>query len=90
MIAGLSHMTFIVSDLDRMTDIMVGVLGAREVYASGDETFSLSPEKFFLIGTFVEGTRFNLKITREIIGFAQCIINRIKVCNPIWKRNIKH
>ena len=50
MIAGLSHMTFIVSDLDRMTDILVGVLDAREVYASGDETFSLSPEKFFLIG----------------------------------------
>ena len=47
MIEGLSHMTFVVRDLDRMTAIMTGVLGARETYASGDKTFSRSREKFF-------------------------------------------
>ncbi|MBX9457266.1 MAG: FosX/FosE/FosI family fosfomycin resistance hydrolase [Rhizobium sp.] len=50
MIEGLSHMTFVVSDLDRMTGILESVLGAREVYASGEATFSLSREKFFLVG----------------------------------------
>lgn len=49
MIEGLSHMTFVVRDLDRMTEILEGVLGAREVYSSGAETFSVSREKFFLV-----------------------------------------
>jgi catechol 2,3-dioxygenase-like lactoylglutathione lyase family enzyme len=49
MIEGLSHVTFIVRDLDRMTRILEGVFDAREVYASDAEQFSLSREKFFLI-----------------------------------------
>jgi catechol 2,3-dioxygenase-like lactoylglutathione lyase family enzyme len=49
-IEGLSHMTFVVRDLDRMTAILTGVFDAREVYASGDQTFSLSREKFFQVG----------------------------------------
>lgn len=47
---GLSHITFIVRDLDRMERILSTVLGARKVYDSGDDTFSLSRERFFLIG----------------------------------------
>jgi fosfomycin resistance protein FosX len=43
-------MTFIVADLDRMEEILVTVLGARRVYDSGEDTFSLSKERFFLIG----------------------------------------
>jgi fosfomycin resistance protein FosX len=50
LIQGLSHMTFIVSDLDRMEEILTGVLGARKVYDSGSDTFSLSKERFFLLG----------------------------------------
>lgn len=50
MIEGLSHMTFIVRDLDRMARILTGVLGAREIYSSGDETFSEAREKFFQVG----------------------------------------
>ncbi len=50
MIEGLSHMTFIVRDLDRMEAILTTVLGARKVYDSGPRTFSLSPERFFLVG----------------------------------------
>lgn len=49
MASGLSHITFIVSDLNRMTEILISVLGAREVYASGKDTFSFSQEKFFLV-----------------------------------------
>ena len=48
--AGLSHMTFIVTDLDRMEEVLVGVLAARKVYDSGSDTFSVSEERFFLVG----------------------------------------
>ena len=50
MIEGLSHMTFVVRDLDRMAAILTGVFSAKEVYASGEQTFSLSREKFFQVG----------------------------------------
>ena len=49
-IEGLSHMNFIVADLDRMEEVLVAVLGARRVYDSGEDTFSLSKERIFLIG----------------------------------------
>ena len=55
MIQGLSHMTFIVRDLSRMEAILTTVLGARKVYDSGDETFSLSRERFFLVGGTTSG-----------------------------------
>ncbi|HAT33796.1 MAG TPA: FosX/FosE/FosI family fosfomycin resistance thiol transferase [Janthinobacterium sp.] len=47
---GISHITFIVRDLDRATRFFCEGLGARLVYDSGDATFSLSPERFFLLG----------------------------------------
>ena len=43
-------MTFIVRDLDRMEAVLTKVIGARKVYDSGDETFSVSRERFFLAG----------------------------------------
>jgi fosfomycin resistance protein FosX len=46
----LSHLTFIVHDLEKMSRIIVDVLGGREVYASGEKQYSLSPEKFFDVG----------------------------------------
>ena len=50
MIEGLSHVTYVVRDLERMTRILTGIFGAREVYASGEETFSVAREKFFQAG----------------------------------------
>ena len=50
MVQGLSHMTFIVRDLDRMEAILTDVFGAQKVYDSGEKTFSLSKERFFLVG----------------------------------------
>jgi fosfomycin resistance protein FosX len=47
-----SHLTFIVHDLEKMTCVIVEVLGGREVYASGDRLHSISPEKFFDMGDF--------------------------------------
>ena len=43
-------MTFVVADLDAMENILTTVLGARRVYASGSDTFSVSEERFFLAG----------------------------------------
>ena len=50
MIEGLSHITLITSDLERMSAIMEEVLDGREIYSSGHDTFSLSREKFFIVG----------------------------------------
>ena len=47
MIDGLSHLTFIVSDLDRMERLLTSVLDARRIYDSGEETYSLAKERFF-------------------------------------------
>ncbi|MFA6075777.1 MAG: FosX/FosE/FosI family fosfomycin resistance hydrolase [Negativicutes bacterium] len=49
MIEGISHITLVVSDLQRSAAMLEAVFAAVEVYDSGDEQFSLSREKFFLI-----------------------------------------
>jgi fosfomycin resistance protein FosX len=49
-INGLSHITFVVSDLSRSAKLWCEGLGATEVYDSEDRKFSLYPEKFFLLG----------------------------------------
>ncbi|WP_432803982.1 FosX/FosE/FosI family fosfomycin resistance hydrolase [Chitinibacter mangrovi] len=48
--SGISHLTFIVKDLERMARFLCEGLGATEVYDSGAQTFSIAPEKFFLLG----------------------------------------
>ena len=50
MTGGLSHITFVVRDLDRMETVLTRVLDARRVYDSGDAPVSLSPERFYEIG----------------------------------------
>lgn len=47
---GISHITFIVRDLERMARFLCDGLGASEVYDSTDHNFSLSREKFFVLG----------------------------------------
>lgn len=50
MASGLSHITFIVRNLDLMEEVLLKVLGGRKIYDSGDDSFSLSKERFFDIG----------------------------------------
>ncbi len=50
MIEGLSHITFIVKDLEQTKRLLVNTLGGKEVYDSGDHSFSISREKFFEVG----------------------------------------
>lgn len=47
---GISHMTFIVHDLKKATQFFQTIFDAEEVYSSGQDTFSVAREKFFLIG----------------------------------------
>jgi catechol 2,3-dioxygenase-like lactoylglutathione lyase family enzyme len=49
-VQGVSHITLIVQDLQRTEELLSSVLGARKVYESGEEMFSLSKERFFLLG----------------------------------------
>jgi fosfomycin resistance protein FosX len=49
-VTSLSHITFIVSDLDRSAKLWSEGLGAAEVYDSAAKNHSLSSEKFFLLG----------------------------------------
>ncbi len=56
MIEGLSHITFIVKDLDRMEHLLTTVFVARKIYDSGEGTFSISKERFFDIGGLWIGT----------------------------------
>ena len=50
MTLGLSHITLIVTDLDRTQDMLEQVFEARCIYASGAAQFSVSEERFFDIG----------------------------------------
>jgi fosfomycin resistance protein FosX len=49
-ISGISHITFVVRNLERTAVLWRQALGAEEVYDSGARSFSQSPEKFFLVG----------------------------------------
>ncbi|OUL31401.1 FosX/FosE/FosI family fosfomycin resistance hydrolase [Nostoc sp. 106C] len=49
MIEGISHITFIVRNLEKMTNFLTTIFGAQEVYSSSEQIFSISKEKFFLI-----------------------------------------
>lgn len=58
-IRGISHLTFIVRDLERTSKLLCVGLGAHEIYDSRGKNFSVSQEKFFLLGgvwlAFMEG-----------------------------------
>lgn len=50
LIEDVSHITFMVSDVERMATFICTGLGGREVYDSRARNFSLSREKFFVVG----------------------------------------
>jgi catechol 2,3-dioxygenase-like lactoylglutathione lyase family enzyme len=50
MIEGLSHITLVVSDLERSATMLRRVFDAKELYASGPKQFSISAEMFFDVG----------------------------------------
>lgn len=44
----ISHMTFIVRNLDKATPFFETIFDAKEIYSSGEDIFSIAQEKFFL------------------------------------------
>ncbi|MFA6537077.1 MAG: FosX/FosE/FosI family fosfomycin resistance hydrolase [Patescibacteria group bacterium] len=70
MIKGISHITYIVQDLKKSTNFFSKIFDAKEVYSSGDATFSLSREKFFLINNIwiaiMEGKSLNKKTYNHV------------------------
>lgn len=50
MIKGISHITFIVHDIEKATSFFRDIFHAEVIYDSGERTFSLSQERFFMIG----------------------------------------
>jgi len=69
MIEGLSHITFIVRNLDEMERLLAIVLDAEKIYDSGNETFSISRERFFLVGglwvAVMEGESLSLSYSQS-------------------------
>ena len=49
MIEGISHITFVVHDLEKASSFFQDIFDAKEVYSSGEKTFSISKEKFFQV-----------------------------------------
>lgn len=50
MIEGISHVTFVVKNLDKTTELFKEIFDAKEVYYSGNKKHSLFKERFFIIG----------------------------------------
>ena len=50
MIESISHITFIVKDVQRSADFLQFVFDAEEIYDSSEKNYSVAYEKFFLIG----------------------------------------
>ncbi len=50
MIGSISHISFIVCDLERMSNFLIKIFDAKEIYSSDGREFSVAKEKFFQIG----------------------------------------
>ncbi|HOE57258.1 MAG TPA: VOC family protein, partial [Bacillota bacterium] len=50
MISSISHITFVVKNLDKTTELFKELFNAREVYYSGEKKHSLYKERFFIVG----------------------------------------
>ncbi|WP_251865117.1 FosX/FosE/FosI family fosfomycin resistance hydrolase [Enterococcus malodoratus] len=49
LLPSISHITFIVKNLERSSNMLKNVFGAKEIYSSEAIQFSVHPEKFFLL-----------------------------------------
>jgi catechol 2,3-dioxygenase-like lactoylglutathione lyase family enzyme len=47
---GISHITLICKDIIKSSQLFCDLFGAQEIYSSDDHNFSVSKEKFLLIG----------------------------------------
>ena len=70
MISGISHRTFIVKNLTRSSVFFEEIFDAEEVYSSGEYTYSIAREKFFMIGdlwiSLMEGNPLTERVYNHI------------------------
>ncbi|EPJ43400.1 MAG: hypothetical protein OFPI_43230 [Osedax symbiont Rs2] len=74
----LSHITLVVSDIERMTVFLCEGLGAREVFDNNDLNLAVAREKFFVVGdtwlaAIVESRQLNVPISMSLLKSAQMI-----------------
>lgn len=73
MIEGLSHMIFIVKNLEKTKHMLEYLFSAEEVYSSDGKNFSISNEKLFIIGNMwiaiMENKKEELNRTYNHIAF---------------------
>lgn len=50
MIEGLSHITFIVRDIEKTSSMLEQILGGKKIYDSGEKIHSLYREMFYIVG----------------------------------------
>lgn len=77
MIKGISHLTFIVQDLEKATLFFEKIFSAEVIYDSGAHSFSVSKERFFKIGDIwvaaMEGESLSEKTYNHIaFQIAEC------------------
>lgn len=69
----ISHITFIVKNLEQSSLMLKSIFNAQEIYSSDSVQFSIHPEKFFLIENLwialMEDTSTNLNKTYNHIAF---------------------
>ena len=85
MIEGLSHITFIVKDLERTSDFLTSIFDAKEIYASGEKKYSNSKEKYFLIAglwfTIMEGEPLSEKTYNHVaLKISEAEFKKFKEC----------
>lgn len=73
MINGLSHITFIVKDINKTAELFIYLFDAKEIYDSGENHHSSSREKFLLVNNIwiaiMQGDS-NLNKTYNHVAFA--------------------
>jgi catechol 2,3-dioxygenase-like lactoylglutathione lyase family enzyme len=95
MVEGISHVTFVVKDLELASTFFRSIFNAEEIYSSGDRSFSLTREKYFFIGglwiVVMEGdslpnrtyNHIAFKIREEEFGVYESRIRKLNVdCKP--------
>jgi catechol 2,3-dioxygenase-like lactoylglutathione lyase family enzyme len=70
MINGISHITFIVQDINKTSNLLIKIFDAKEIYSSDEKYYSLSKEKYFMINdiwiAIMEGEKLKEKTYNHI------------------------
>lgn len=87
MIESISHITFVVKDLERTAELYKNLFGAEEVYDSGETFHSLSKEKFFIIGGEWIAVMENPSIVKRTYHHLAFKISELDI--PLFEEKIK-